>query len=64
MPKTKTHKASSKRFRVTRNKKVLRRRAGKSHLMSGKTSKCRRTLKRKATLGKSDARRYKQAMAR
>lgn len=59
MPKQKTHKASSKRFRVTKNGKVLRRRAGKSHLMSGKGGKRRRALKRKGTMKACDAKRYK-----
>lgn len=59
MPKQKTHKASQKRFRVTKNGKVLRRRAGKSHLMSGTRGKKRRALKRKATLKSCDAKRYR-----
>lgn len=59
MPKQKTHKASKKRFRVTKNGKVLRRRAGKSHLMSGKSGKRRRALKRKATMKGVDAKRYR-----
>jgi large subunit ribosomal protein L35 len=62
MPKLKTHKASLKRFRVTGKGKVLARRAGKSHLMSGKRAKTRRALRRKKTLRGVDARHYRRAM--
>ena len=64
MPKQKTHKASAKRFRVTRNGKVVGRRAGKSHLMAGKRGKKRRALKRTKTLKACDAKRYVKASQR
>ena len=35
----KTHKGLSKRIKITKNGKVLRRRSGKSHLMSVKSGK-------------------------
>jgi len=62
MPKQKTHKASLKRFRLTKRGKVLRRRAGKSHLMSGKSGKRRRALRRKGTLKPADAKRYRRVL--
>jgi large subunit ribosomal protein L35 len=46
MPKLKTHKGVKKRIRVTRTGKVIRRRAGKSHLLSKKRSKSRRQLRK------------------
>jgi large subunit ribosomal protein L35 len=46
MPKMKTHKSGAKRYKVTANGKILRRQAGKGHLLGGKTSK------RKAALSK------------
>jgi len=46
MPKQKTHKGLHARVRVTRNGKLVRRKAGKSHLMSAKSSKRRRNLRR------------------
>ena len=64
MPKMKTHKASLKRFRLTKRGKVVHRRAGKSHLMSGTTGKRRRSLKRKATMKSCDAKRYIRALSR
>jgi len=46
MPKQKTHKGLQARVRVTRNGKLVRRKAGKSHLMSAKSPKRRRNLRR------------------
>jgi large subunit ribosomal protein L35 len=45
MPKTKTHKASKKRFRVTATGKLKRRQAGKKHLLSHKTGTRKRHLR-------------------
>lgn len=39
MPKIKTHKSTSKRFRVTGTGKVMRTRLGKSHLRRKKPSR-------------------------
>ena len=47
MPKLKTKKSAKKRFKVTKSGKVLRTRAGKSHLMVGTRGKTVRRLKRK-----------------
>lgn len=48
MPKIKTHKGSAKRFRVTGTGKIMRRRANKSHLLTGKSSKRTRRLRKEA----------------
>jgi len=42
MPKQKTHKGLSKRIKITATGKIKHRRAGGSHLMSGKDAKRRR----------------------
>jgi large subunit ribosomal protein L35 len=47
MPKTKTHKASKKRFRISANGKLKRSHAGKKHLNSHKTGKRKRHLRSK-----------------
>jgi large subunit ribosomal protein L35 len=47
MPKLKTKKSAKKRFKVTKSGKVLRTRAGKSHLMVGTRKKTVRRLRRK-----------------
>jgi large subunit ribosomal protein L35 len=45
MPKMKTYKAISKRFRVTAKGKLKRRQAGKKHLESHKSAKRKRQLR-------------------
>ena len=42
--KAKTHRGTAKRFRVTRNGKVLRRKATKAHLLEKKTRSRKRRL--------------------
>ncbi len=46
MPKLKTKKSISKRFRVTKNKKIIANRANRRHLMADKSPKKRRQLRR------------------
>jgi large subunit ribosomal protein L35 len=44
MPKMKTHKSGSKRYRVTANGKVMRAQAFRGHLNVGKSSRRKRRL--------------------
>jgi large subunit ribosomal protein L35 len=44
MPKMKTHRAGAKRYKVTANGKILRRQAGKKHLLTHKAADRRRRL--------------------
>jgi large subunit ribosomal protein L35 len=46
MPKMKTHKGAKKRFKVSANGKLLRKRAGKRHLNSGKSGRRKQRLRR------------------
>ena len=46
MPKMKTHKGAKKRFTVTASGKVRRLKAFKSHILTKKTSKRKRNLRR------------------
>ncbi|CAH2042706.1 unnamed protein product [Thlaspi arvense] len=48
--KMKTHKASAKRFRVTGSGKIMRRRAGKQHLLRKKNAKRRSRLSKMGCL--------------
>lgn len=48
MPKLKTHTGAKKRFKLTRNGKVKRAKAFKSHILNKKSTKRKRNL-RKAT---------------
>ena len=46
MPKMKTHKGAKKRFKVTGKGKVRRMRANKSHILTKKSAKRKRRLRR------------------
>ena len=46
MPKMKTHKGAAKRFKVTGSGKVKRYKAFKSHILTKKTPKRKRNLRR------------------
>lgn len=45
MPKTKTHKATKKRFRLTARGKAVHRQSGTSHLATRMSKKRRRNLR-------------------
>lgn len=46
MPKMKTHRASAKRFKLTGTGKLKRAKAFKSHILTKKTSKRKRNLRK------------------
>jgi large subunit ribosomal protein L35 len=48
MPKLKTHRGAAKRFKVTGTGKIMRFKAYKSHLLTGKSSKRTRGLRKSA----------------
>ncbi|KAL2458226.1 Ribosomal protein L35 [Abeliophyllum distichum] len=52
--KMKTHKASAKRFRVTGSGKIMRRRAGKQHLLGKKNTKRKLRLSKVVQVDRSD----------
>jgi large subunit ribosomal protein L35 len=56
----KTRKAVSKRFKITGTGKVLRRGAGKRHLLQGKSSRRRRSLGKASLVSETDVYRIKQ----
>lgn len=45
MPKIKTHSGAKKRFKLTKNGKVIRSHANKSHILNKKTRKRKRGLR-------------------
>lgn len=49
-PKCKTHRATAKRVRITRNGKVCGHKAFKKHLLTGKSRKRKRQLRQAQTL--------------
>ncbi|MDW7760787.1 MAG: 50S ribosomal protein L35 [Acidobacteriota bacterium] len=54
MPKQKTHKGAQKRLKVTAKKKVLHKKANKSHILTKKSSKRKRKLGRKSVISSAD----------
>jgi len=56
----KTHKGIKGRIKITKTGKMLHRRSGKSHLMSGKSGKKVRQLRRVRTVSKGDSRMMKR----
>ncbi len=57
MPKVKTKRAVAKRFKITKNgkgSKILRRHAFKSHILTKKTSKRKRRLRKPALVSSAD----------
>ena len=62
MPKMKTSKAAAKRFKVTKKGKIKRKKAYASHIMTKKSAKRRRNLRKGKMADKSDLRRIKQLL--
>jgi len=56
----KTRKSVAKRFKITATGKVLFRGAGRRHLLQGKSSKRRRSLRKASVLGPTDVYRITQ----
>jgi large subunit ribosomal protein L35 len=64
MPKMKTHKSSAKRFKAKRFKvsssgKVIRSKAYKSHILTKKTAKRKRNLRKDTTVSSAEAKNVK-----
>ena len=55
MPKLKTRKAASKRYKITGNDNFIRRHAYKGHLLMHKSNKQKRKLSQVICVNKSDA---------
>jgi large subunit ribosomal protein L35 len=62
MHKQKTHKGLAKRVKVTARGKVKRRQAFTGHLLSGRSSKKRRQLRRPSTMTATEAKRTINAL--
>lgn len=50
MPKIKTNRSAAKRFKVTGSGKVVRRKAYKNHILTKKTTKRKRSLRKLASV--------------
>lgn len=63
MPKMKTRRAAAKRFKKTANGKVKRRKANHSHILTKKSSKRKRNLRKATLVDKADEKRIKRMLA-
>lgn len=54
MPKIKTHSGAKKRFKLSKNGKVIRAHANKSHILNKKTTKRKRGLRQTTVTDKTN----------
>jgi len=62
MPKLKSHSASKKRFKITGTGKVKRNKAYKSHILTKKTTKRKRNLRKSTVASDANASIIKQLL--
>ncbi len=60
MSKTKTRKSIAKRFKITKNGKILRRATGQDHNLSKQTGKSRRSKRKWVALSEPEAKTLKR----
>lgn len=60
MPKMKTQRGAAKRFKLTGTGKIKRKKANKSHILTKKSTKRKRGLRKATLVDKSDAKRVKK----
>jgi len=59
MPKMKTNKGAAKRFRKSGTGKIVRNKAYSSHILTSKSTKRKRNLRKSTTMVSGDAKRMK-----
>ena len=62
MPKTKTHSAAKKRFKLTARGKILRRPAMRSHNLEKKSSKRKRGFRKQVEITGADRNKVKKML--
>ena len=62
MPKMKTNRAAAKRFRTTGTGRLRRNKAYKSHILTKKSTKRKRGLRKATDVDASDARRVRRML--
>jgi len=62
MPKLKTQKGAQKRFKLTKSGKVKRQKQGARHILTKKTKKRKRTLKKSTTVDKTFQKKIKSLL--
>jgi large subunit ribosomal protein L35 len=62
MPKMKTHRGAAKRFKKTGSGKIVRSRSNKQHILTKKSPKRKRQLRKDALVDSVDEKRVKQML--
>ncbi|MCW5942989.1 MAG: 50S ribosomal protein L35 [Fimbriimonadaceae bacterium] len=62
MPKLKTNKTASKRFKITGKGKITRRKSCNNHMFLHKSTSQKRRLEQEPTLASGDAKRVKKLL--
>ena len=62
MPKMKTHRGAAKRFRKTGTGKIVRSKNNKQHILTKKSTKRKRRLRKSALVAAVDVKRVKQML--
>jgi large subunit ribosomal protein L35 len=62
MPKMKTHRGAAKRFKKTGTGKISRSHNNKQHILTKKSAKRKRKLRKSALVASVDAKRLKQML--
>ena len=62
MPKMKTHRGAAKRFKKTGTGKIVRSRRNKQHILTKKSPKRKRRLRKDALVHRVDEKRIKQML--
>jgi large subunit ribosomal protein L35 len=62
MPKIKTNRGARKRFRLTGSGKIKRKKAYASHILTKKSSKRKRKLRKSTTISGADTRRVRRML--
>jgi large subunit ribosomal protein L35 len=63
MPKMKTHKSAAKRFKVRKSGSITRGRTPADHLLTKKSSKRKRHMRKAGTISIADDRRVRRMLA-
>ena len=62
MPKMKTHRGAAKRIKKTGTGKLVRTKSNKQHILTKKSSKRKRNLRKSAIVARVDEKRLKQML--
>ncbi len=62
MPKKKTHRGAAKRFKVSAGGKVMRRRSGLNHILTSKSTKRKRQLRKSTEVSSASTKTVKKLL--